>query len=169
MATATDDLDAHLLITRTIDAPLALVWKVHSEAEHLVRWWGPKGCTIPECTLDFRPGGRFHYCLRGPDGSEMWGKFEYREIEKPSRIVYVSSFSDPSGATTRAPFMADFPLKCLNIITFSEENGRTTLHLDSAPLDATEAEWLAFKGMHASMQMGFGGTFEQLLDYLKTL
>lgn len=65
--------------------------------------------------------------------------------------------------------MADFPLRVLNVITFREDGERTTLRLQSAPLDATDAEWAAFKRMHASMQQGFGGTFDQLDAFLAEL
>ena len=46
-----------LVITRIFDAPPRLVFKVWTEPEHLVHWWGPKGFTLPTCTMDFRPGG----------------------------------------------------------------------------------------------------------------
>jgi uncharacterized protein YndB with AHSA1/START domain len=45
-------------------------------------------------TLDLRPGGVFHYGLRSPNGHDMWGKFVYREIVAPERIVFVVSFAD---------------------------------------------------------------------------
>lgn len=167
MPDVTEAIESNLIITRVLDAPRSLVWKAFSQGEHLARWWGPKGLTWVSGALDFRPGGRFHYCMRGGDGYELWGKFEYREIEEPSRILWVNSFSDAAGATVRAPFMADFPLQVLNALTFTEDNGRAILRLQSAPLDATAAEWAVFKGMHASMQQGFGGTFDQLEVYLQ--
>jgi len=169
MPDVTEALESNLIITRVLDAPRSLVWTLFSEADHLARWWGPKGLTWVSGNLDFRPGGRFHYCMRGADGDELWGKFEYREIEEPQRIIWVNSFSNASGATVRAPFMADFPLEVLNALTFTEHAGRTTLRLQSAPLDATAAEWVAFKGMHASMRQGFGGTFDQLDAYLQQI
>ena len=169
MPDVTEAIASNLIITRVFEAPRVLVWKVHSQAEHLARWWGPKGLTWVSGTLDFRPGGRFHYCMRGGDGYERWGKFDYREIEEPRRIVWVNSFSDASGATVRAPFMADFPLGILNVVTLGEDAGRTTLRLQSAPLDATVAEWAAFKSLHASMRQGFGGTYDQLETCLQTM
>ncbi len=39
-----------------------------------------RGCTIKTASLDFRPGGSFHYSMAFPDGRQMWGKFVYREI-----------------------------------------------------------------------------------------
>ncbi len=169
MPDITETLASNLIITRTLDAPRSLVWKVFSEGEHLARWWGPKGLEWVSSTLDFRPGGRFHYCMRGDAGYELWGKFEYREIEEPSRIVWINSFSDAEGNTIRAPFMADFPLRILNSLTLKEDGDRTILRLQGAPLDATDAEWAVFKSMHGSMQQGFGGTFDQLDAYLQQI
>lgn len=166
MPDVTEAIESNLIITRVLDAPRSLVWKAFSQGEHLARWWGPKGLTWVSGTLDFRPGGRFHYCMRGEGGYELWGKFEYREIEEPSRIVWINSFSDPDGGTIRAPFMAEFPLRVLNVLTFREDGDRTILRLQGAPLDATDAEWTAFKGLHTSMHQGWGGTFDQLDAYL---
>ncbi|MGE0666545.1 MAG: SRPBCC domain-containing protein [Sphingomonadales bacterium] len=169
MPDVTEAIASNLIITRVLDAPRSLVWKVHSQAEHLARWWGPASMTWMNGTLDFRPGGRFHYCMRGEDGTVLWGKFEYREIEEPSRISWVNCFSDPDGNTVRCPFMDDFPMQVLNAVTFREDGARTILRLQSAPHDATDAEWAAFKSIHASMQEGFGATFAQLGLYLGQL
>jgi uncharacterized protein YndB with AHSA1/START domain len=158
-----------LVITRTFDARRALVWKAHSELEHLSKWWGPKGFTWLSGTLDFRPGGVFHYGMRSPKGEEMWGKFVYREIEAQARIVFVNSFSDRAGNITRAPFFADWPLEVLNTLTFVEAGGKTTLTLRGAPLNATEAERKRFESMKPSMNQGFGATYDQLVQHLATL
>jgi uncharacterized protein YndB with AHSA1/START domain len=128
---------AEFSISREFDAPLPLVFKAWSEAEHLAKWWGPNGFNIEVKTLDFRPGGMFHYYLKNDAGMEMWGKFVYREIEAPNRIVYVSSFSDAAGRVTRAFFSESFPLEVLNILSFSEENGKTTVTLRGCPLNAS--------------------------------
>ena len=44
------------------------------------QWWGPKGFTVIASKMDFRVGGTYHYGMKAPDGSPMWGKFRYREI-----------------------------------------------------------------------------------------
>lgn len=51
--------------------------------------------------MDLRPGGVYHYCMRSPDGHDMWGRFVYREIVKPERIVFINSFSDEMGGLAR--------------------------------------------------------------------
>ena len=89
------------LISRTFDAPRELMWKAWSERARLMEWFGPKGFKMPAAKIDFRPGGSFHYCLESADGHEMWGKFVYREIVAPEKIVLVNSFSDEDGGITR--------------------------------------------------------------------
>jgi len=157
------------VISRTFDAPLELVWKAHTEVEHLKQWWGPQGFTMLSCTLELRPGGRFHYGMQSPDGAEMWGKFEFREIVPQEKLVYTNSFSDKDGSTVRAPFSDNWPLEVLNTLTFSEQDGKTTLTLRGAPINANEEEWKMFAGMHDSMRQGFGGTLDQLEQHLSKM
>jgi uncharacterized protein YndB with AHSA1/START domain len=86
------------VITRLIAAPRERVWKAWTERKQLMQWFGPKGFTMPAAKLDLRPGGTFHYCLCAPNGEETWGKFVFREIAAPARLVLVNSFSDEDGA-----------------------------------------------------------------------
>jgi uncharacterized protein YndB with AHSA1/START domain len=165
---ASSEPDA-FVVTRTYDAPRGLVWKAWTELDRLKKWWGPKGFAMRSCTLDLRPGGLFHYNMHGPAGAvmaDMWGKFVYREIVPPERLVFVTSFSDPAGNTVRAPFSADFPLEVLSTVTFEEVGSRTKLSMRGVPLDATEAESTFFKNMYPSMQQGWKGTLDQLAEHL---
>jgi uncharacterized protein YndB with AHSA1/START domain len=158
------------VISRTFNAPRDLVFKAFTEADRLGRWFGPTGFTMVSTKVDLRPGGLFHYCMRAPNGQEMWGKFEYREIAPPERLVFASSFSDPQGNTIRAPFSSEFPLQILNTITFADQDKtQTVVNMHGVPLNATEAERQFFANMHPSMQQGWSGTFAQLDEYLATL
>jgi uncharacterized protein YndB with AHSA1/START domain len=157
-------------ISRTFNAPRLLVWKALTEADRLAQWWGPKGCNIRVAKLDVRPGGIFLYSMAWHAGHDMWGRFIYREVVAPEKLVYVSSFSDPAGGITRAPFPqigATFPLEVLNELTLTENGGMTTMSLRGHPLDAGEAERKTYTDMFGSMQQGFSGTFEQLDAYLE--
>jgi uncharacterized protein YndB with AHSA1/START domain len=155
------------VISRVFDAPRELVFKAWTECDRLKEWWGPKGFTMTSCKLDLRPGGVFHYALRSPGGQEMWGKFEYREVAAPERIVFINSFSDENGGLTRHPGSATWPLQVMNTLTFTESCGKTTVTLRGGPYDATADERKTFGQSHASMQQGFGGTFDQLDAYLE--
>lgn len=119
------------------------------------------------CKLDLRPGGTFHYNLRSPDESDMLGKFMYREIVRPERLVFVVSFSDKDGNTVHAPFSENWPLEILSIVTFAEYGGRTKITGRWTPLNATEDERRTFEAGQESMKRGFTGTFEQLAEYMK--
>src|SRR4029079_771124 len=125
-----------------------------------------KGFTMPVAKLDFRPGGTFHYCMQSADGHQMWGKFTYREIVAPERIVLVNSFSDEAGGITRHPMSATWPLEMLSTFTLAEENGRTTATVHWVPLNATEEEIKTFNAAHDGMKQGWAGTFDQLDAYL---
>lgn len=166
---ATDAEAGEFVFTKVLNAPRELVFKVWSEVEHLKQWWGPTGLEISYAKLDFRPGGYFHYNMRSPEGFEMWGRFEYKEITPPEKIVFVNSFSDAECSIIRAPFSTEFPLEVQNILTFTEDNGKTILTLRGGPINASEEEHNFFKGMFDSMQQGFGGTFDQLVGYLARL
>ena len=81
-----------------------LVFQMFKEPEHLKRWWGPRGWETPVCTIDFRPGGVWHFCMKCEDetqgdfyGMESWGKAVYKEIIEPEKIVYTDYFSDEEG------------------------------------------------------------------------
>jgi uncharacterized protein YndB with AHSA1/START domain len=155
-------------VTRVFSAPRDLVFKAWTERERLLRWWGPKGFTMLSCTLDLRPDGVFHYGMRSPDGHEMWGKWVFREIAAPERLVFIASFTDAEGNVVRAPFSADWPLEVLSTVTFAEHQGRTTLTMRGVPLNATESERKTFEVGYASMQQGWAGTLDQLAEELAT-
>ena len=157
---------AEFSITRVFDAPRDLVWKSFTESERLVQYWGPKGFTMRVAKLDLRPGGVFHYGMRSPEGRDMWGKFVYREIVAPERIVFVSSFSDEEGNLTRHPFSPTWPLEMLNTLTLSEQDGKTTLTISGSPINAAEEERKTFEAGRDSIKQGFTGTFDQLAAYL---
>lgn len=154
------------VITRVFDAPRDLVWKAWTETERMAKWWGPKGCSVVVSDMDLRPDGRYHYGMRMPDGSEMWGKFIYREVSPPERLVLVDSFSDKDGNITRHPMSAEWPLEMLTTITFVPKGKGTEVTVTWVPINATEAECKAFNAAHASMQGGWSGTLDQFAAYL---
>lgn len=167
--TQTETGSVNFSTTRTLNAPLELVFRAWTQPEHLARWMSPAGMTQISTSLDLRPGGLFHYGLKSPDGLEMWGKWVFREIEPPSKLVFVSSFSDAAGGFTRHPLAADWPLETLSTVTFTENGGRTLLTLSSEPINASESERQTFLNALAGMEQGWGGTFTQLERYLAGL
>jgi len=155
-------------ISRVFDASRDRMWKVWTEAERLKHWWGPKGFTVKSLKNDPRPGGTMLYCLAAPDGSELWGKFAYKEVVKEKKLVFINSFSDAKGGTTRHPMSPSWPLEMLSTITFEDAGpGKTKVTVNWLPApDSTEAELKTFDEGRASMNQGWGGTMDQLNTHL---
>ncbi len=155
------------VIERVYDAPRERVWAAWTEAGHLRQWWGPKGFTVSRLKIDLRPGGIMHYCLRMPDGGEMWGKFVYREIVKPERLVWINSFSDPEGGTTVHPMSPSWPREMHTQVTFEDLGGKTKVTVQWTPVEGSSAtERKTFDEGRDSMKGGWSGTFEQFAAYL---
>ncbi len=121
--------EPEFVISHSFDAPRDLVFKEWTEAERLMRWWGPKGFTIPFCRVDLRPGGVWHYCMRSPEGRDYYEKSVYREIVAPERIVGAGGFVDTKGnpVSPSAYGMPDFPNQMSMTVTFVERDGKTTV------------------------------------------
>jgi uncharacterized protein YndB with AHSA1/START domain len=157
---------APFVISRTFDASRDRLWKAWTELGELEQWFGPKGVQTTAIKREFKPGGMFHYKMKTPDGKEMWGRFVYREIVAPQRLVWVNSFSDEHAAVARHPLVATWPLEMLTTVTFADTGGKTTVTIEWMPLNASEAELKMFDGAREGMKAGWGGSFEQLAAYL---
>jgi uncharacterized protein YndB with AHSA1/START domain len=155
------------VITRTLNAPRKLVWQAFTEAERLKEWFGPKGFTPDVSKMDLRPGGTYHYRLKGPDGSTIWGKWVFREIVPQQRLVTISSFSDENAGVARHPMAPTWPRETLSVFTFEDAgDGKTKITISWAPHNASEEEGKTFDAGRPSMTQGWSGTFEQLEAYL---
>lgn len=89
-----------VVIERTFDAPVDLVWKAWTEAEHFQAWYGPMGATIPLATMDVQVGGKRHIGMEmeTPGGTmQMFFIGEYREIVANQRLVYTELMADEAG------------------------------------------------------------------------
>jgi uncharacterized protein YndB with AHSA1/START domain len=144
--------DREIVITRVLDAPRGLVFDALTNPEHLPHWFGFRDWTLPVCEIDLRPGGKWRYVMRGPDGEEMGMSGVYREIERPERLVYTESFDDYPGET-------------LNTGILIEEDGKTTftatvLYESKEHRDAV---------LESGMQRGAAETYDRLAEHLAAL
>ena len=156
-------------LMRTFDAPRELVFKTMVEREHLQKWWGPQGCTIEVLRHEPVVGGVFHYCMRFAPGVEMYGRFDFREISPPDKLVFVNGFADAAGERIAHPMAPGWPVEVVNTVVLQELEGKTHMTLHSTPINASEVERQTFKAGHASMQQGFGGMYEVYDKYLASL
>jgi uncharacterized protein YndB with AHSA1/START domain len=129
-----------LRLSRTFDAPRAVVFQAWTDPQQVARWWGPAGWSNPVCEIDARPGGRIHIVMRGP---EPWGDSpmdgQFRELVAPERLVFT---------TTAIPDVNGNPqLETLNTVTFAEHDGKTTISVHIVVLRSTPEAAPALAGM----------------------
>ena len=159
--------ERELVITRIFDAPRELVWKAWTEPERVKRWWGPKGFTAPVIKIDLRVGGKYLYCMRSPEGQDLWSGGIFQEVVPQERIVATDYFSDKDGnkiSPTQFGLSADFPAESTVTITFTEEGDKTKLTL-TYPLPESAAARDAI--LKSGMEQGWNESFDKLAESLK--
>lgn len=84
------DPSTDLVLERVIDVPRDLVWTAWTQPEHLKQWFTPAPYTTPECEIDLRPGGRFRWTNRSPEGEEGEYVACYLDIITQERLVWTN-------------------------------------------------------------------------------
>lgn len=95
-----NDPQASVVIERSFDAPVELIWQMWTVPAHFKAWYGPDGASIPVAKMDVCVGGKRLVCMemQTPNGPmQMWFTGEYREVVENKRLVYTESISDENG------------------------------------------------------------------------
>lgn len=152
---------ASLTVKRAVKAPRDLVFGAFADAAALSAWWGPVGFTMTVTEFDFKPGGHCLFKMENAD-TTMWARLVYGAIERPDRLEITLSFSDESGGLTRAPFFDAWPAEIINVFTFTEQDGVTTITNQCCPVDATAAEVASFEENKDSLRGGLEASMDKL-------
>ena len=153
-----------VVIERTFDAAVTLIWQMWTDPEHFKKWYGPKGFTVPVAEMDVRVGGKRLVCMemQKPDGSmKMWTTGEYTEIISNERLVYTESPADENGnvVSPSAMGMPDgYPAMTYVTVLLEDLGGRTKMVMTHA-------------GMPADSGAGGGWeqAFDKLADHIETI
>ncbi len=133
------DNDA-VVIERTFDAPVDLIWQMWTEPDHFKAWYGPDGATIPVAKMDVRVGGSRLVCMEvSPPGGpmRMWFAGEYREVVENQRLVYTESMSDEHGNVTSPAGMAvGHPVTTEVLVELEDLGGRTKMVMTHSGIPA---------------------------------
>jgi uncharacterized protein YndB with AHSA1/START domain len=127
-----------VVMERTFDAPVGLVWRMWTDSEHLKQWYGPDGATILVAELDVRVGGTRRVCMEvqtsnGP--RHMWFTGEHRDVVAPTRLVYTEAMSDDQGNILSPADMGmppGHPATTEVCVELAEVGGRTKMKLTHA-------------------------------------
>jgi len=152
-------------LVHEFNAPKKMVFEAFGNAEALNAWWGPVETTNSVISLDFRPGGIFHFKMESP-GNISYARFLFGNIKPHDLLEFTISFCDENARIVKAPFQIPFPLEIFYRLVFSENRGKTTITLTAQALNASPEEAEGLRSIHSSMQKGFGATFEQLSAHL---
>ena len=89
-----------VVIERSFDAPIDLIWSMWTDPDHFKEWYGPDGASIPVAKMDVRVGGSRLVCMemQTPGGPmKMWFTGEYLEVVANTRLVFTESMADENG------------------------------------------------------------------------
>ncbi len=88
------DLDTEVplvRITREFDAPVAKVFRAHTDPELVKQWLGPRGHEMRVENWDCRTGGAYRF-VHLSDGNEHWFHGSFHEV-RPEDAVIVQTFT----------------------------------------------------------------------------
>ena len=153
--------DREITITRVLNAPRELVYKVWTDPSHIARWWGPKGFTTRVTEFDLRPGGQWRYVMVAPDGKEYPGKGVFREIVPLTKIVASDEFDEGFDKVSNL----DLPGEMVTTTTFEDCDGKTKLTIEIVHESAED------RRKHEAMGVvgGWNSSLDCLDEYLAQL
>jgi uncharacterized protein YndB with AHSA1/START domain len=142
-ATVTLPSDREILITREFDGPRNLVYQAWTTPELVKRWWSGHRGKVTSAEIDLRVGGRWRYVMVANGGFEVAFHGEYREIVPDERIVSTEVYELPEAPEAEG---------VLNVVTFTEADGRTTLTILVQAPSAEVRDAIMDSGMEVGMQ-----------------
>jgi uncharacterized protein YndB with AHSA1/START domain len=141
-AQVTTPSDEEILIVREFDAPKHLVYKAYTTPELVSRWWPGERGEMESCEIDLRVGGKWRYVMVARGDFQVAFHGEYSEIVENERLVTTEVYEG-------AP---DSP--ALNIVTFEESGGRTTLTIVMRVESREVRDMIIESGMEGGLQEG---------------
>ena len=160
----TEKLD--LVLERTIDAPVDLVWKAYTDPEHLKQWFAPRPYQITECDLDLKPGGVFRIRMAGPEGFDTGHGTPgcVLEVVENRKLSWTSALGPGYRPNEAGEGCDSFPMTA--IITFEDAgDGKTAYRAVSLHKNEADRETHEKMGFHE----GWGTVAGQLEEYAKGL
>ena len=155
-----------LVLERTLDTPVDLVWAAYTDPEHLKQWFAPRPYQITECELDLRPGGIFRIRMVGPDGFDTGHGNAgcVLEVEQGKKLIWTSALGPGYRPAEMGEGCESFPMTA--IVTFEDAgNGKTAYRAVALHKDAKDKAAHEKMGFHD----GWGTVAGQLEEFAKGL
>ena len=155
-----------LVLERTLDAPIDLVWKAYTDPEHLKQWFAPKPFQVTECELDLRPGGIFRIRMVGPDGFDTGhgGAGCVLEVIEGRKLIWTSALGPNFRPNEMGKDCESFPFTA--VTTFADAgNGKTAYQAVAMHKNEEDRD----RHQQMGFQEGWGTTASQLEELAKGL
>jgi uncharacterized protein YndB with AHSA1/START domain len=146
--------EGSVTIRRTVDAPLALVWRAWTDPQMMTQWFGPRMFTTPVCELDVRVGGALRIVMRGPDGADYPMQGVFTEVVPEQRLVFTNMPLDKDGNRL---------MEGETRVTFADAGGKTELTVTSHMVGLAPIA----RQMLAGMEMGWTQTIDRLEEVVR--
>ena len=148
-----EDVEARsITLERVVDAPRALVFEAFTHAEHVDRWWGPRGFSTRTHSMDVRVGGVWRYTMQHAEYGTFENWIRYTRIVPNERLEF------DHGAREDDPDMFE------SVVTFEDvEGGRTRVTLRNTLQTAARRQELVEK---YGVIEGGKQTLEKLAEYV---
>jgi uncharacterized protein YndB with AHSA1/START domain len=118
-----------IAVTRAFDAPPEKVWRAFTQRDILDQWWAPKPWKIETKSLDFKPGGSWHFCMVGSNGDRYWWRANILTVDPQHSFTSTGGPCDenanPTGGLPTMQRLTEFtaiPTGTMVSITFKFEN-----------------------------------------------
>jgi uncharacterized protein YndB with AHSA1/START domain len=148
-AVVTLPTDTQILITRKFAAPKHLVYHAWTTPDLIKRWWSGDRGQVTSVEVDLRVGGTWRYVTIANAGFEVAFHGEYREIVPNERIVATEVYEAVPDAYA------------ITTVTFTEEDGRTTVTMLVQHTSQEDRDMHINSGMEGGMQ--------EAMDHLEEL
>lgn len=149
-----------LTVRREFAANRQLVWDCYTKSALLDRWFAPKPFTTKTKSMEFKPGGHWHYAMVDPATSaEYWGWTEYVAINPIDSYTTTDAFSNEAGDIN-----AELP-RANWVVTFSDKGDNAVVETVVTYASLADLETVINMGMEEGMM----STLSSLDELLETL
>jgi uncharacterized protein YndB with AHSA1/START domain len=134
---------------REFDVPRELLWKAHTDADLIAKWWGPRKYETTVDTYEPHVGGKWKM-IHKADGEEYVFFGEFKEVTEPEKITWTFNFEPYPNSTL------------VETIHFEElADGKTKLR--------TVSHYPAIEALEGMMQSGMEEGANESWDRLEEL
>jgi uncharacterized protein YndB with AHSA1/START domain len=162
MSTATPEF----VITRRFDAPVARVFRAWADIDQMAQWTGPKGSRTIVLSGEVAPGAELFARAEMNGTAYAHTVTRYLELEPGRRLVWEQSFADEHGNKTEPAFAPGWPVTLRTTVEFEPAGEATQVTLRWQPVGATPEQEAVFAANMASMEGGWGQSFDKLDAFL---